>query len=585
MRAVQYARVSTKHEEQLASLQNMINSYPDICKEMGWKQTDIGVFYKKSGRSFETEYIRGHYVDEGITGTSLKYRQAFKQMINDAKEGKFDLIFVKSVSRFGRSVEDVSKITKDLKEYGIGVYFMDLKVNSLDSSKEFMINLFASLAQQESNERSYAVQKGKLASMKTGKWVQGIAPYGYDLVDKFLQINEEEAKIVKNIYDLYYYQGCGTGKIVRMLNERNVPTKRGGQWSQIQVSRILDNPIYTGRQIQHMTRKVDVNRQLIENVPENEWIEHNFDYLKIIDNELFELVQLEKQNRLEQFGQFVSEEKRYVDDDGSVHIQRKRILKRNNKRYSNTYLFSNLLKCSYCGNTLKRKKRNSRNPDGTKRDLGYEWSCRINDMYGKAKCPDRSSIPEDVLLEEVKKEIIKWKEHDNKMIFNLYAKAKHESYRENESTIAELESELATLNKRRDKNFSLFENDIIGMDEYKKRNDEIQANIDQINMEISRLQGIDIALEKTKLEYKEYTDTLDKIDVNNLTNTELRKIIEEIIIYHHNEPLDGNKHNRNILNYREILIQFKFMNKTAGEIAREIKKRQDELGLEKWLSI
>ena len=111
-------------------------------------------------------------------------------MMREAKLGKFNLIITRSVSRFGRNVEDTAKAIKDLKELGIVVYFLDLKINSLDSSKEFMINLFATLAQEESNNRSYITQFGTRRAKKAGKWTTGNLSYGYIIKDGFLAVDE-----------------------------------------------------------------------------------------------------------------------------------------------------------------------------------------------------------------------------------------------------------------------------------------------------------------------------------------------------------------------------------------------------------
>lgn len=191
-----------------------------------------------------------------------------------------------------------------------------------------MINLFATLAQEESNNRSYIVQFGIRIAQRKGKWTTGTPPYGYNIKDGFLVINELEAIVVQRIFNEYYNQGYGTGRICRNLNSDGIPTKKGKQWSQKQISTILDNDIYTGIQTTHTKQTIDINRQLQKLIPKEEQIIHEYEHLKIIDPELFQLVQIKRKKR-----------KAYV-----------------------------------------RKDRSSKG-------LGYEWCCAINDMYGKASAP------------------------------------------------------------------------------------------------------------------------------------------------------------------------------------------------------
>ena len=197
------------------------------------------------------------------------------------------------------------------------------------------------------------------------------------------------------IYDLYLNQGYGTGKIARYLNSNNIPTKSGVKWSQIQVSSILDNRLYNGEQRQHTVESVDITRHYQKVVPENEHIVFYIDGLKIIDDDTFNSVEIERKRRKEEF------------DNGRGH--------------SNKFLLSTLLYCSHCGGTYKRKKRHAyTRKDGTSKELGYEWTCGINDMYGADRCGHRNSLVEEKIVEVIKEELRIRKTLDLTDWFNSY---------------------------------------------------------------------------------------------------------------------------------------------------------------------
>lgn len=528
IRAVIYARVSTDHEDQLNSLQAQQDFFREfIIAEKYELATDAGMLCKRDG---SIEFSSGVYADEGLTGTSTKNRKAFNQMMSDAKKGLFNVIITKSVARFGRSVEDTSKAYKDLKELGIGVYFHDIKVNSLDGSKEFIINLFASTAQEESNHKSSIVQFGIRRSQQQGRWTTGNAPYGYDIKDKFLIKNDIESKIVDKIFNLYYYEGHGTGKICRYLNENNILSKRKKKWSQIVISDILKNPIYTGKQVVHKRQHIDVNRRISKAVPEEEHIITIREELRIIPDELFALTQLEKQKRMNMFGQINIQLQKSVNDDGEIELSKKRVLARSNTRHSNSLLYSNVLYCGNCGSALKRKKRRAyKRVDGTKKELGYDWSCAINDMYGKSRCAYRNSIIEENLNAFVIKEINE-KKINQKNLQNDLDNYIH-TYLDNKDTdkqIEILQNSLTDIQLSIDTNFRLLTKSIIKDEEYQQRNDTLQLEKRIIISKLNKVKSIEQDIIDIKLKYNEFVEFIKNIDINNLTNASLKKIINKI---------------------------------------------------------
>ena len=221
--------------------------------------------------SFETqkryfrEYIQNHpdwelyeiYADEGITGTTTKKRTQFKRMINDAYEGKFQMIITKEVSRFSRNILDTIAYTRELKAIGIGVFFATDRINTLEPEAEMLLSYLASMAQEESRRTSARVVWGQTRQMERGV-VFGQSLLGYDLKDGILSINPEGAEIVRLIFHKYAVEQVSTAEIARMLACKGYYTYRGSaKWKASAVIKILNNEKYVGDLIQKKTYTPD----------------------------------------------------------------------------------------------------------------------------------------------------------------------------------------------------------------------------------------------------------------------------------------------------------------------------------------
>jgi DNA invertase Pin-like site-specific DNA recombinase len=499
-------------------LQNQIEFFDEQFQENKYDKAKCGILCKKDG----SIHIEGIYADEGITGTSLKKREAYKQMIRDAKKGLFNMIITKSVARFGRSVEDLTKTLKDLKEIGVGVYFLDIQANSLENNREFMINLFASLAQEESNNKSFIIQFGVLKAMQNGKWVAA-TPYGYTRTDGILSICPTESEIVKKIYHLFYNEQWGYMRIADYLNDLNIPTKKKGAWHPPTISRILSNPIYTGIQIQHKTKNLDVNRYISAEVPEDEWIKHEYEHLRIVEQDLFDLVQKEKDRRLNEFGNFTTNTIAQLKEDGEREEIKVVTLQRKEKRHSSKHLFSNLGYCGNCGSILKRKKRKVRGVEI------YEWVCASNDYKGSTRgCEYRNSFIEGDLLEIVKEKIKNFREDEEMLQYILNAKLSMIGNLNDITAIEEVENSIQKLMNDRESNFELFSAKIITIDEYKSRNDKIQKQLDDLNEKKTLFGHIGKEEEYIRLKLDKDFKELKEINLDNLSNAILRKVVERI---------------------------------------------------------
>ena len=228
-RAVFYGRVSTEHEAQLSALENQMQWYDDQLRyHPNWILVD-------------------RYIDEGITGTQAKKRPAFLQMLEDARAGKFDLIVTREVCRFARNTVDTLVTTRELKNIGVEVYFVEDNIWTMDGDGELRLTIMATLAQEESRKVSERVRAGQQVSREKGTLYGSGNILGYDRVGNTYVINEDQAETVRMIFDMYLYDGIGTGKIAPRLTEMGRLNASGlNKWSHGVISRILNNQTYMG---------------------------------------------------------------------------------------------------------------------------------------------------------------------------------------------------------------------------------------------------------------------------------------------------------------------------------------------------
>ena len=248
-KVVFYGRVSTEHEAQLAALENQMQWYEDQAKyHPNWT-------------------VLKSYIDRGITGTQAKKRPAFMEMLNDAKYHKFDLIVTREVCRFARNTVDTLVITRQLKEIGIEVYFVEDNIWTMDNDGELRLTIMATLAQEESRKTSERVRAGQKISRDNGVLYGNGNILGYDRLGDTYVINEDQAETVRIIYDLYL-KGNGFNKIVNELVRLKRKDSSGlVRWDATKVSRILHNATYKGYQgyyksykNNHLDQKTIVNR-------------------------------------------------------------------------------------------------------------------------------------------------------------------------------------------------------------------------------------------------------------------------------------------------------------------------------------
>lgn len=222
-----YARVSTQSEDQVSSIENQTKYYTEkIAEKENWNLYNI-------------------YTDEGKSGTSIKHRTEFKHMLEDAAEGKFDMILCASVSRFARNITDCIEQIKHLRtddpQHPIGVYFETEGLYTLDPNATMALFIHAMLADWESDNKSKRMILSYDQRISTGQFpVSDLLGYRHTK-DGDLVIQQDEAITVRFIF-LAYLGGYSLNKIAEILTEKERATLTGRtRWNAAMVRSIMEN--------------------------------------------------------------------------------------------------------------------------------------------------------------------------------------------------------------------------------------------------------------------------------------------------------------------------------------------------------
>ena len=340
-----YGRVSTEHEAQLSALENQMQWYEDQAR------------YHPNWTVVET------YIDEGITGTQAKKRPAFLRMLEDARQGKFDLIVTREVCRFARNVVDTLVVTRELKSIGVEVFFIEDNIWTMDGDGELRLSLMATLAQEESRKTSERVKAGQKISRDNGVLYGNGNILGYDRVGDTYVINEEQAETVCMIYDLYL-QGYGSMKIANILTEQKRKTASGlVKWSISNIMRAIRNATYTGTKCYNKSRSNNfLEQKRINNLDMSTYEYVEGDFPAIISQEVWDKAQEIRTSRVKPS---------LVSTTKTTHSKR-----------DSKDIWVNLLRCS-CGSSFRKNKWHTKNDGGI--SYGYQCYNQLNNGNKKKR--------------------------------------------------------------------------------------------------------------------------------------------------------------------------------------------------------
>ena len=335
------------------------------------------------------EIVR-EYEDAGKSGKSIEGRVQFSQMMDDIKEGKdgVSYVLVFKLSRFGRNAADVLSTLQIMQDFGVNLICVEDGIDSSKDAGKLMISVLSAVAEIERENIRVQTMEGRIQKAREGKWNGGFAPYGYQLVDGKLEINEEEAVAIRVIFDQYVNTNIGSNGIAKYLENhgiRKIQRQNGKNplFDAHLVRLILRNPVYCGKIAygRRRTEKVHGTRNDYHLVEQENYLLVDGLHEAIVSEEIWQAAQVK----------LLAQAKKYE------HV--------NKGKDTRTHLLSGIVKCPVCGAGMYGNKCIKHKKDGTKYKDFYYYGCKHRTMTRGHKCDYRKQINEE-LLDDAVAEII-----------------------------------------------------------------------------------------------------------------------------------------------------------------------------------
>ena len=359
LRVTYYARVSSESDEQLNSLGNQISYYEDFIK-----------------RNAAWTFVPG-YIDEGLSGISTKKRENFNRMVEEAAEDKFDLIITKEISRFARNTLDSIQYTRQLLSAGVGVFFQNDNINTFDEDSELRLSIMSSIAQDELRKLSSRVKFGHQQAIKDNVVLGNSRIFGYVKDGGRLVIDEEQAVMVRELFELYATDEYSMKQIETIFWEKGYRNLNGKKVAHSTMANMIANPKYKGYYVGNKVKVVDMFTKKQKFLPPEEWV--------MFKDETGEIVPA-----------IVSEE--LWEQANAVLRKRSEDVKNRQGICNHANLLTGKLFCTHCGTPYYR--RESKDKQGNKNS---KWVCSGKINNGKDSCPSFPIYEEEIkpLLFEV----------------------------------------------------------------------------------------------------------------------------------------------------------------------------------------
>lgn len=492
MKAVYYCRVSTEEEKQLNALSKQCQEAEHCIESMGWELADS-------------------YVDEGKSGTTSKKRDEYNRLFNELDSDKFEVIVIKSQDRLMRNVKDWYIFIDKMVKSGKKLYmYIDSKFYQSDDS--LITGIKAILAEEYSRELSKKINNSNRRRQATGSSIITNGKlWGYDQKDGELTINEDEAKIVRRIFELYI-GGLGCRGIRKQLTNDGMLTRNATEFAETTIKRMIKNEKYKGTVIFNKTHKDFDTKKIIDNPP-SEWVVHENRIPSIID-----------ENTWNEANRLMNE--RSIKSSGNNRIDQK--VGYNKAKHP----LGGKIVCGECGKPYYRSHvKNS--ADKTK--YKYVWQCSTYVQKGRIHPWKQANIKydspkdwvgcdginiEDEQIKYLMEDIASNCSIDIEFIIDRMSEYIEEMYRNNNSTfnIETIQKDIDKVNKQKSFLLDKYMNGIIGDSDYTKKNNELDIKIDSLNDKIKQINNsvdsqkeIEDKLKRIKLELKNGLANEEKI--------------------------------------------------------------------------
>lgn len=481
LRVAAYCRVSSEKDEQLNSFEVQVGYYTEkIASNPEWKNAGI-------------------FADEGISGTSLRKRDAFKRMLRHCREGRIDLILVKSVSRFGRNTVDVMRTVRALQGRNIGVLFEKESLDTRHMNSEMMLAFHSAFSQSESESIRGNILWGQEKRRQNGVVAINPGMFGFCKdADGQIAIDEEQAAAIRMIYQAYL-DGDSLSTIKHRLEAMGVKTASGrDNWNTAVIQNILSQEKYKGDALLQKTYKASLfdHRARVNNGEKPKYYVTGC-LPAIVTPELYDRVQEEVARR---------KAKRATSEKVQNPLA---------GRYSGKYALSELLICGKCGAPYRRATWAKKG----KKKIVWRCGCRLD--YGTQFCKDSPTLEENALHEAIMRGIaMQYIDRDSDMEV-LRANLGKALAPQSEGGIADVRTRLAELNQQKqelvmrclDENDDgkydlLLTNIVTEMRSLQERLGELEQQEDTHKLTESRMAEINELLERFSQQDMAYDDTL-----------------------------------------------------------------------------
>lgn len=486
-----YCRVSTVEQAQEGySIDSQYQNIKEYCEREGHE------IYKL-------------YEDRGISGKNIINRPGIKQLLEDAKDNKFDLVLSWKLNRVSRKLLDILNIVEFLNKNNIAFRSLTESFETETPAGKLQLNIMGAIGEFERETIAENVKMGLLARAREGRWNGGVV-LGYDIVElpnegkkrknTKLEINEREANAVRRIFELYS-QGYGYKAVVNRVNKEGYKTKRNNEFAVATVKEILKNPVYIGK-IRYNVRQ-DWSKKRRNNINQNPILSDG-QHEPIIDMETWNKVQVILKERS----------------------------KKHNKVYDSEFPLTGILKCPVCGAGMTISRSTSKRKDGTKKVLEY-YSCGNWKNKGASVCKSNSirvEVADEYVLNKIM-ELINNKSILKKVIDNIN-KNKSSKLQPVIEELDRITNEINKLNRKKSKNIELFEDGILEKNELSIRVKSINDDIDKLKYREQEL-GQEVQLvEGEPVSFEIIKDVMDKFKevFFNMSTSQQRKQLIHLLV-------------------------------------------------------
>ena len=444
LRVTFYARVSSEKDEQLNSLDNQVSYYRDLIQ---------------SNKNWT--YVDG-YIDEGLSGISTLKRENFHNMIADGENGKFDLIITKEITRFARNTLDSIQFTRKLLASGVGVFFQNDNISTLDEDSELRLTIMSGIAQDELRKLSSRIKFGHQQAIKNNVVLGNSRIWGYTKKDKRLIVDEDEAQMVRELFELYATDEYSMMQIEDIFWNRGYRNRNNNKISHSTMSNTISNPKYKGYYVGNKVKIIDMFTKKQKFLPPEEWV--------MFKDETGEIVPA-----------IVSEE---LWEQANVILKRRsKDVKERQNLCTHKNLLTGKLFCIHCGTAYYR--RDSKDRTGK---VNSKWVCSNKIKSGTDTCPSFAIYEDEIkpVLFEIFKETSETGEKLIETYIDMY-----KTMEDGNNFAGEIKKLQITIESETKKKSKLLEYNItdkISDKDFLKMNDECTKVIEEAEKEIAELE-------------------------------------------------------------------------------------------------